>query len=62
MSPPEPTGDTLETVRRRLDFVESTIETVDSHLEDDADSRALVRALGVLEQVAVDMEEIATED
>lgn len=48
----------LATIRRRLEHVESTLETVDEHIDDEADSRALVRALGVLEQVAVDLEEL----
>lgn len=51
----------LHTVRRRLAHVESTIETVGEHLDDDADSRALVQALGVLEQVKADLDELTTD-
>lgn len=58
MNTQKPTDDALETARRRLDHVESTLETVDAHVDDEADSRALVRALGVLEQVAVDLAEL----
>lgn len=47
----------LATVRRRLEHVESTIETVAGHIDDDADSMALTQALGTLEQVKADLKE-----
>lgn len=52
------TDDTLRTVRRRLDHVVSTIETVQDHLDDEADGRALTRVLGTLEQVEADLDEL----
>lgn len=55
------TDDTLRTVRRRLEHVVSTIETVTDHLDDEADVRALTRALGTLEQVEADLDELTAE-
>lgn len=47
----------LETVRPRLDFLKSTIETVEGHIDDEADRQALIMTLGVLKQMAVDLDE-----
>ncbi len=52
------TDDTLRTVRRRLDHVVSSLETVQDHLDDEADGRALTRVLGTLEQVEADLDEL----
>lgn len=58
---PSMTDDTLQTARRRLDHIATTIETVTEHLDDEADSRALTQVLGSLEQVEADLNELNDE-
>ncbi len=52
------TGESFRMIRRRIDHVASTVETVESHIEAEADNRALVRALGILEQIQADLDEL----
>jgi hypothetical protein len=48
----------LTTVRRRLDHVQHLIETTEDHIDSSADSHALMRALGLLEQTFADLDEL----
>lgn len=53
---------TVQTVRRRIKHVESTLNTVTNHLEDGSpDRHAIIQALGLLEQVNADLSELEHE-
>lgn len=49
------------TVRRRLEHVLSIVETAVDYVDSPADSQALLRAIGLLEQSFEDLENLETE-
>lgn len=49
------------TVRRRLEHVLGILETAEDHTDSPADSQALLRAMGLLEQSFEDLEDLESE-
>jgi hypothetical protein len=49
------------TVRRRLEHVLGILETTEDHTDSPADSQALLRAMGLLEQTFEDLENLELE-
>jgi len=45
----------IETVQKEIGYVISVADSVQSNLEDPADSKALLKALGLLEQANADI-------
>lgn len=45
----------IETVQKEIGYVISVADSVQSNLEDPADSKALLKALGLLEQANADL-------
>lgn len=45
----------IETVQKEIGYVTSIVDSVQSNLEDPADSKALLKALGLLEQANADL-------
>lgn len=49
------------TVRRRLEYVLKIVETAEKHVDSSADSQALLRTMGLLEQAFEDLKNLETE-
>lgn len=51
----------LDAIERRLRYVETMVEAVESNYGDEVDSQALLKALGILEAVFHDLDEVQEE-
>lgn len=51
-----------DTIRRRIDHAMTLTENVHEHLDDSAESDALLKAIGILEQASLEAEDLADDD
>lgn len=49
----------VDTIQKRLAHAASIVETAEEHSNDSPESQALLKALGMLEQVALDLEQLS---
>lgn len=49
----------IDSIQNRVDHAKSIIETAEDHCNDPAERQALLKSLGMLEQVAIDLEQLS---
>ena len=47
-----------DSIQNRVDHAKNIIETAEDHCSDPAESQALLKTLGILEHVALDLEQL----
>lgn len=49
----------IDSIQNRVDHAKSIIETAEDHCSDPAERQALLKSLDMLEQVAIDLEQLS---